>query len=65
MHLITNIKPINLSLHHKANKIWEMLRLIDDANYHILTESPAHSHGWFPHSSVITDASLPDPIYTA
>ena len=64
MHEITNIKPINISLHNKAKRIWETLRFTDEETYNTLTANTSPSHYWFPTSQTVIDSPTPDPIYT-
>lgn len=64
MHELTGIKPINISLHNKATKIWETVRFTDEAIYNTLTTNITPSHYWFPSSLSTINSPTPDPIYT-
>ncbi len=64
MHELTNIKPINISLHNKATRIWETLRITDEETYNILRANASPSHYGLPTSKNITDSPTPDPVYT-
>ena len=64
MHTITNIKPVNISLHQRASDIWEILENIQDGMYRTLREDITNAHYWFPRSSTIINTPLPEPVYT-
>ncbi len=64
MHKLTKITSITISLHIKATKIWETLRLTDETTYNTLTANTSPSHNWFPTSINTIDSPTPDPVYT-
>ncbi len=66
LHSKYNITPINISIHNKAQKIWESIKdnseeiynkLIGERNYNF-------NHSWFPTSMVTTNHQPPIPLYT-
>ncbi len=64
MHELTSIKPINISLHNKATRIWETIRFTDDETYNGLGANTSPPHYWFPTPQSIINSPTPDPIYT-
>ncbi len=65
MHKIAGIVPINITLHEKASRIWEAIRLSKDLTYQQLTTPTDRSHFWFPRSNTVINAPPPDPIFTS
>ena len=53
LHLKYDIKPLNITLHAKAQKIWETIRMTEPDHYDQLTQRFDYNHTWFP-----------QPIYT-
>ena len=65
LHLKYNINPLNITLHNKAQKIWETIKMTEPDHYQLLTGRFAYNHTWFPKSSYIIDSDDPQPIYTS
>ena len=65
IHKIHNIKPFNISTHNKACKIWQTVRLTQEEQYEELVTPRNTTHHWFPRTSTIIQAELPEPIYTS
>ena len=64
-HRLYNITPINTSIHIKANKIWNTIRITQEQEYHDLVRPRNRAHYWFPRTSTLIDLPLPMPIYTS
>ena len=58
------IMPINVSLHNKATKIWETLKNTDEETYNKLVRPIEGNHNWFPRTSYVIPAPVPEPIYS-
>ncbi len=65
LHLKYNIKPLNITLHAKAQKIWETIRMMEPEHCDQLTQRFAYNHTWFSKSSYIINSDVPQPIYTS
>lgn len=65
LHIKYNITPLNVSLHAKASKIWEKIRLTEPDLYNNLTTPPMYKHSWFPKTSNVIDSPPPEPRYTS
>lgn len=64
LHEKYNFKPINISLHDKAKKVWETLRYTEEDTYENLTRQIEGNHTWFPRTTSIINSNPPLPIYT-
>ncbi len=65
LHYKHNIKPLNITLHTKANKIWETIKITEPDHYNQLTQHANYDHSWFPKTSIVIDADLPQPVFTS
>ena len=65
LHLKYNITPYNISIHKKACKIWQAVRLTDEENFNTLVTHQDRIHHWFPKTSNVIQAPLPEPVYTS
>ncbi len=65
LHLKYDIKPLNITLHAKGQKIWETIRMMEPDHYDQLTQGFACNHTWFPKSSYIISSDVLQPVYTS
>ncbi len=65
LHHKYDLKPINIKLHNKANRIWETIKETEPDHYNELTQSFNYKHTWFPKSSSVINSEPPEPIYTS
>ena len=65
LHLKYHIKPLNITLHTKAQKIWETIRMTEPDLYNQLTQVFYYNHSSFPKSNYTINSDEPQPIYTS
>ncbi len=63
-HKKYNITPFNISIHKKACKIWETVRFSEGNYYNELVRPRDKIHKWFPKTTAIIEAQIPEPVYT-
>ena len=64
LHTLYNITPLNISIHEKAKKTWEAVRVTEPEHYNTLTTTYEREHAWFPKSSKIINENTPEAIIT-
>lgn len=64
LHRKYNITPINVSIHQKALKVWETLRISEPEQFEPLVTPHLNIHSWFPKCSPIINMPIPQPITT-
>lgn len=66
LHEISNIEPINYSLHMQANKIFDKLRVLGDEHFSTLLDNyeEERNHSWFRKTKNILERGIPEKIYT-
>ncbi len=64
LHLKYNITPLNISIHNKACKIWDIVHITEHELYNNLTIQYRNKHTWFPKTGGIINSPLPAAIYT-
>ena len=67
LHKRYNITPINISVHNKAENIWEAIKVNDEHIYNKLIEdrNNEYNHSWFPSSMLSILQEPPLPLYTS
>ncbi len=64
LHIKYNIAPLNISNFHKAQKIWETIRISENEQFEELVTPRNNSHTWFPRNSNIIRMEPPHAIIT-
>ena len=66
LHRMANLLPLNIRLHQRAQKTWDKLERMEDANYQQLIDNlPDVDHGWIPSSLRLSQQDDPEGIYLA
>ncbi len=63
LHHKYDIKPLNITLHAKARKIWETIQVTEPDHDNTLIQRFNFNHTWFPKSTTIINSDVPEPIY--
>ncbi len=66
LHKLHNITPFNISIHNKANKVWERVKSIEEEEiFEELVREKSKNHSWYPKTSTVHNLPPPTPIYTS